>query len=127
MMNKALLGLTFLLIAQIACGSSAPTVKTANDYIQEYGGNADVYNAILSLTDCAALQEQFDIASENNQRETPGTPGHKQTLGYMTAADDRMKGLNCYDQSNPALPIVDVSTIVAGTAEMAITQTAMAF
>lgn len=126
-MKKALLPLTILLIVSLACGSSAPAVKTVDDYIQEYGGNADVYNHILSLSDCGLLQEQFDIAAGNNANASPGTSEHKESLGYMTAADDRMKALNCYDQSNPALPIVDVSTIVAGTAAMAITQTAMAF
>jgi len=118
-MNKVFLAFIVLLLASLACGSSASTLKTADDYVKEFGGNMDVYNNILSLTDCTLLQEEFDIASENNQRETPGTPEHKQSLGYMTAADERMKELDCYSQT-------DVSQIIAQTAEMAFTQTAMA-
>lgn len=126
-MNKALLALAIALIAQIACGSSAPVAKTADDYVQEYGGNVDVFNRILALSDCLLLQEEFDIASGNNELATPGTPEHKESLGYMTAADDRMKALSCYGQSNLApANTIDISIIVAETAAMALTQTVMA-
>lgn len=96
-MKKAFLPLTILLIVSLACGSSAPALKTVDDYIQEYGGQADVYNRILSLNDCGLLQEQFDIAFGNNEISSPGTSEHKESLGYLTAADDRMKALNCYE------------------------------
>lgn len=94
-MNKVILAIIVLWIASLACGASAP--KTADDYVREYGGNQDVYNKILSLTDCALLQEEFDIASENNQRAAAGTAEHKETTGYMVAADARMKELSCYE------------------------------
>ena len=94
-MNKVFVAFIVLLLASLACGSSTP--KTVDDYMQEYGGNPDVYNRILSLTDCTLLQEEFDIASENNQRATPGTAEYKETIGYMVAADDRMKALDCYE------------------------------
>ena len=115
-MNKVFVAFIVLLLASLACGSS--TSKTVDDYMREYGGNPDVYNRILSLTDCTLLQEEFDIASENNQRATPGTAEYKETIGYMVAADDRMKALDCYSQA-------DVSQIIAQTAQMASTQTAM--
>jgi len=115
-MNKVFLAFIVLWLASLACGASVP--KTADDYMQEYGGNPDVYNRILSLTDCTLLQEEFDIASENNQRATPSTAEHKETTGYMVAADARMKELDCYSQA-------DVSQIIAQTAQMASTQTAM--
>ena len=115
-MNKVFVAFIVLLLASLACGSS--TSKTVDDYMREYGGNPDVYNRILSLTDCALLQEEFNIASENNQRATPGTAEYKETIGYMVAADDRMKALDCYSQA-------DVSQIIAQTAQMASTQTAM--
>lgn len=66
-------------------------------YVDEYGGNLEVYEAILSLTDCVALQEQFDVAAANNEREEPGTPLFLATLGYMAAADNRMGELGCYE------------------------------
>lgn len=95
-MGKVIFFFIVLCMASLACGSAAPTTKTADDYVKEYGGNRDSYQSILSLTDCTALQEQFDIASANNQRETAGTPLFKATLGYMKAADNRMKEINCY-------------------------------
>jgi len=76
------------------CGTNQPS--TPDEYVAEYGGNRDVYVEILSLTDCVKLQEQFDIASQNNERETPGTPQFKWTTGYMVAANDRMEEVGCY-------------------------------
>lgn len=72
------------------------TDKTPEEYLAEYGGRLEIYQNILSLTDCALLQEQFDQASANNARETPGTPQFQWTLGYMRAADERMQNLGCY-------------------------------
>jgi hypothetical protein len=115
-MNKVFLAFIVLWLASLACGASVP--KTVDDYMQEYGGNPDVYNRILLLTDCTLLQEEFDIASENNQGAVAGTAEHKETTGYMVAADARMKELDCYSQA-------DVSQIIAQTAQMASTQTAM--
>lgn len=94
-MNKVIFALIVLWIATIACGSSAP--KTADDYVREHGGNVDVYNRILSLIDCTLLQEEFDQADENLKLQEPGTPQYKWSIGYMAAADDRMKELACYE------------------------------
>lgn len=68
-----------------------------DEYIGEYGGERLVYNEILGSNDCAELQETFDRAANNNDRETPGTRLFDITLGYMTAADDRMEYVGCYD------------------------------
>jgi len=73
-----------------------PTPSPAQTYFEEYGGNIEVYNEILSLTDCALLQEKFEIAYANNQRETLGTQQFRWTVGYMTATDDHMKAIGCY-------------------------------
>lgn len=70
---------------------------SAASYVNEYGGERAVYQEILDLTDCNKLQEKFDIAASNNERETPGTPLFRVTLGYMTAADDTMEARSCYD------------------------------
>lgn len=83
--------------------------KTLDDYLQEFGGNRDVYIKILTLADCAALQEEFNIAYSNNSRETPGSDQFKWTLGYMTAADDQMKYLGCY-ASTPTIYTPDLRT-----------------
>jgi tetratricopeptide (TPR) repeat protein len=75
-------------------GSKEPT--TPEEYVKEYGGLQNVYAEILSLNDCKLLQEKFDIAANNNDLATPGTPQHKWTLGYMTAANRRMTAIGCY-------------------------------
>lgn len=98
MLNRK--SLLFLLILAIFSSliSSCETNRPSNpdEYVAEYGGNRDVYAQILSMTDCAKLQEQFDLASQNNLRETPGTPAFKWTTGYMAAADNTMKEVGCY-------------------------------
>ena len=68
----------------------------SNSYISRYGGQATVYSRIATMTGCTALQAEFDKAAANNDRAEPGTAEHKWTLGYMTAADDRMRDLDCY-------------------------------
>jgi len=73
-----------------------PTLTPAEKYVAEYGGVLASYQEIFDLTDCALLQEKFDIASENNTRETAGTTNFKATLGYMTASDEQMKSIGCY-------------------------------
>lgn len=76
---------------------TSPSSKV-DEYMAEYGGNPDAYLEILLLTDCNQLQEKFDIASANNSRETAGTDAFKWTLGYMTAANDRMTEIGCYKE-----------------------------
>jgi len=85
-----------------------PTLITADDYVNEYGGSVELYGYILTLNDCSLLQEQFDLASANNERETPGTSAFKMTMGYMKAADDRMKAMGCYEGSqSPSRAVVE--------------------
>lgn len=59
-------------------------------------GSPAVYGQIEAASDCAELQQMFNQASANNDRATAGTDQFDWTLGYMTAADARMKGLGCY-------------------------------
>jgi len=91
---KLLLTLAIFSLLILGCGTDQPS--TPDDYVAEYGGSSDVYAGILSMTDCIKLQEQFDLASQNNSRETPGTPAFKWTTGYMIAADNTMKEVGCY-------------------------------
>jgi hypothetical protein len=59
-------------------------------------GSPAVYAEIATETDCAALQTTFDRAAANNDRAAPGSAEHQWTLGYMRAADDRMKTIGCH-------------------------------
>lgn len=114
-MKKTILAFIVLLIVSLACGSSSPQVKTADDYVGEFGGNPDVYKRILSLNDCALLQDEFNQAEANTKLQAPGTEQYKWSLGYMTAADDRMKALNCYEGSFNA-PVVGATDNLSPTA-----------
>lgn len=59
----------------------------------ERPGNPGVYARIAKMTDCDALQEQFDLAERTHQRGGDWGP-----IGtaYMQAADDRMREVGCY-------------------------------
>lgn len=108
-------------VAAIAmqAGDTSPGIKTASDYMDEFGGNPDVYARILAMTDCAALQNEFDQAEANLQQ--PGTPQYRWGLGYMKASDDRMKEIGCYETRQ-----MPIEQVIANTAASAQTQT-MAF
>jgi hypothetical protein len=68
-------------VAAIAmqAGDTSSGAKTTSDYMDEFGGNPDVYARILAMTDCAALQNEFDQAEANLQQ--PGTPQYRWGLG----------------------------------------------
>lgn len=112
-MKKPWLALTVLIVLALACGSSAPTLKTTADFVKEFGGNPDVYDRILKMTDCPALQDEFNIAEENTN------------IGYMKAADQRMREIGCYDDSSVP-PTVDIAQIIQATANAALVQTQLA-
>lgn len=61
-------------------------------------GNPAVYREIAAETNCARLQEMFDIADANHERAVAANDLDQMawTLGYMQAADDRMRALGCY-------------------------------
>jgi hypothetical protein len=59
-------------------------------------GAAPVYNEIASTSSCVRLQEMFDTADRNNNREEPGSYLFEVTLNYMTATNDRMDELGCF-------------------------------
>lgn len=75
----------------------AGEVKTATQFVKDYGGSLAAYEEILKMTDCAKLQEQFDTAAGNNDRARPGTKAFRWTMGYMEAADNRMRAIGCYN------------------------------
>lgn len=47
------------------------------------------------LTDCAAVQQEFDTAAASNDRAEAGTDEAVTTLAYMQAAQDRLEELDC--------------------------------
>ena len=77
-----------------------PTAITPTDslmyYVNNYGGDINLYIKILSMDDCATLQEQFDTFHYDNQHAAAGSDVFQWTQGYMAAADNRMKALGCY-------------------------------
>ena len=46
---------------------------SANDYVNDHGGDLGVYERIAELTDCNALRREFDVAAANNDRAEAGT------------------------------------------------------
>lgn len=73
-----------------------PTLTPAETYLDQYGGMLEVYQRILTLTDCTALQNEFDQADKNLKLQQPGTEQYQWGIGYMNAADQRMKDIGCY-------------------------------
>lgn len=128
-MNKAILAFIVLCFFSLACGAAAPAEKTAEDYLNEFGGNVDVYNRILGMTDCIALQAEFDQADANSKLQAPGTEQYQWSIGYMSAADDRMGAIGCYDDSSqdPAPATPDIALVIEGTVNAANSQTALAY
>ena len=53
-------------------------------------GEPAVYERIRSLTDCSALQQEFDTAAASHDRG-----GGEVATSYMQAAQDRMRQLGC--------------------------------
>jgi uncharacterized membrane protein len=72
--------------------------NTPEEFAKEYDGSVDAYREILTSNDCAFLQEKFDTAYETTQLSDPGTIHHKRATGFMTAADQRMEEIGCYDE-----------------------------
>lgn len=102
----------------IQAAENSSKAKTAKDYVDEFGGNPDVYASILAMTDCASLQNKFDQAEENLALQEAGTPQYKWGLGYMKAADDRMREIGCYETNQ-----IPIEQVIANTAAAAQTQT----
>jgi hypothetical protein len=65
---------------------------------EERPGDPAVYARIESMTDCAKLQEQFDLAEATSKREggPQGATWSEIGIAYMQAADDRMREVGCY-------------------------------
>ena len=59
-------------------------------------GSAAVYDRIESLTDCDALQREFDTAMDSVEAREPGDRLRDISMTYARAADSRMSSIDCY-------------------------------
>lgn len=87
-------------------------------FAEEYDGSPDVYFEIFNSTDCDFLQEKFDTAYAANQAAEAGTIYSKRSIGFMTATDERMREIGCYETKQ-----MPIEQVIANTAAAAQTQT----
>ncbi|MDP9359637.1 MAG: hypothetical protein M3R02_30990 [Chloroflexota bacterium] len=84
--------------APLATATSSPGTSEPNPLpvAEEVpAGNPDVYARIGTLTDCAALQGEWQKAAAENEGARLGTLLYEETLGYMAAAQARMEECGC--------------------------------
>lgn len=74
----------------------AETTTQAPEPVATGPGELAVYERIAELTDCAAVQGEFDTASANFDRVQAGSPEAQVSLDYMRVADERLAELDCY-------------------------------
>lgn len=79
-------------MALTGCGGDAATDNKPADR----PGSAVVYQRIASLSDCSALQEEFDIADAHAESKQDAGLTANVELSYMAAANDRMREIGCY-------------------------------
>ena len=92
-LKKVVLAFLILGLAWLAC--LTPTLATPGDYMKKFGGDVTIYTHILEMTDCTELQREFERADENSRLQEPGTQEYKASIGYRTAAENRMKEVEC--------------------------------
>lgn len=92
-LKKVFLAFLILCLASLAC--LTPTLATPGDYMEEFGGNINIYTRILGTTDCTELRREFARAGESIKLQEPGTQEYRASIGYQTAADNRMKEVEC--------------------------------
>lgn len=80
--------LAITLLAAVGC--------TTNGDESSHPGNPAVYERIASLTDCAALQREFDTAMDNSEARPALDPAGEISQSYGEAANDRMRSIGCY-------------------------------
>ncbi len=85
--------------------ATTTTTEAETTTTVELVGNPEVYERLASETDCSELQESFDRSFTNHERAANATEDHGVytnefemafTLGYMEAADARMREIGCY-------------------------------
>ena len=93
----AIVTICLVIIVAISASESNSPERVAQSFAKEYDGSYDVYLEIFTSSNCEYLQGQFDNAYTTNRASDPGTTHHKRSLGFMTASDERMKEIGCYE------------------------------
>lgn len=76
-------------------GQTSPEARSAQSYVEEYGGDVGVIEVFLGYTDCEVLGRAATAAESNAHAFGLGTARGREQLGRMTAAGDRMDALDC--------------------------------
>jgi hypothetical protein len=92
-LKKVLLAVLILCLASLAC--LGPSLATPGDYVDRFGGDITIYTRILQMTDCTELQREFERADESSKLQDPDTQEYRVSMGYRTAAENRMKEVEC--------------------------------
>ena len=111
-MHRTLLALALAAFLVTGCGAGSSTDETTpaakppketnapatKEPEPSRPGDPAVYARIAKMTDCDALQEQFDLAERTRQREggPQGATWSEIGIAYMQAADERMREIDCY-------------------------------
>ena len=91
-MRRVILAIIILCLVTLAC---AAALTTPGDYLNEYGGDVNIYTRILAMTDCTDLQRELEHADANLKLVTPGTEEYRVATGYKTAAENRIREVEC--------------------------------
>jgi hypothetical protein len=91
--KKILLAVLLLCVISLAC--LGPSLATPGDYVDRFGGDVTIYTRILTLTDCTELQREFERADEASKQQDPDTPEYRASIGYRTAANNRLREVEC--------------------------------
>ena len=92
-MKRVILTVLILCLMSLACTSAV--LETPGDYVKEFGGDISVYTRILEMTDCTNLKKELERTDELVKLKEPGTQEYKASVGYRTAAENRIKEVEC--------------------------------
>lgn len=92
-LKRVLLAVLVLCLASLAC--LGPGLATPGDYVERFGGDITTYTRILELADCTELQREFEQADESSKLYESHTVQYREFTGYRTAAENRMKDVEC--------------------------------
>jgi hypothetical protein len=87
--------LAFLVLCLVSLACLTPALLTPGDYVEEFGGDVAVYTRILEMTDCTELRRELERAEENAKQHDPGSLQYKASIGYKTAAENRIREVEC--------------------------------
>ena len=71
-----------------------PAVAT-HSYMARFGGSEQVYDRISNTSDCGVLERDLELATNHKEQAKSGSVERSWTVGYITAAGDRMAEIGC--------------------------------